>query len=115
MSVSGIFKKLSNLFSAPKDRDLYGYWIYVRCNRCGERISTRVDLRNDFSPEYGEDEKETIFYSRKVLMGQKQCFQQIEVHLKFNEKRELLDREINGGKFISAEEYSASGDQEPES
>jgi hypothetical protein len=112
MAGSSLFKKLTNLFSAPKQQDSYEYWIFVRCDRCGEKISTRVDLRNDLSPEYGEEEKETIFYCRKVLMGQKLCFQQVEVHLKFSEKREPLDREISGGKFISDEEYLEREDQD---
>lgn len=101
----GVFKRLSKLFSSSGDQDPHGYWIFVRCNRCGEVIRTRVDLRNDLSLEYGEDGKDYIYYCRKVLIGQKLCFQQVEVHLKFSDKRELIDREINGGIFTSEEEY----------
>jgi hypothetical protein len=105
MKRTRLFKKLSNLFSSSKAHDPYGYWIFVRCNRCGELINTRLDLRNDLSLDYGEEEKNTIYFCRKVLMGQKLCFQKIEVKLKFNEKRQLLDREVSGGKFVSHEEY----------
>jgi hypothetical protein len=105
MKNSGLIKKLSNILSSSKKNEPYGYRIYVRCNGCGEKISTRVDLRNDLSPDYGNEGKDLIYYCRKVLMGQKLCFQQVEVHLKFNEARQLLDREISGGKFISEEEF----------
>lgn len=98
-------KKLSNLITSSGDQDSHGYWIYVQCNCCGEIIRTRVDLRNDLSLEYGDDYKEHIYYCRKVLIGQKRSFQQIEVHLKFNEKRELVDRKINGGTHTSEREY----------
>jgi hypothetical protein len=107
MKSTGFFKTLSRLFSPSEKQDPNSYWIFVRCNRCGEKISTRVNLSNDLSPEYGEEGKDTIYYCRKVLMGQNICFQQIEVHLKFNQKRELLDREINGGIFIDDEEFRA--------
>lgn len=76
----------------------------MRCKRCGEIICTRVDLHNDLSFEFGGDRNDYIYYCRKVLIGQEQCFQQVEVHLKFNNKRELINREINGGEFTSEEE-----------
>jgi hypothetical protein len=112
ISRMGLFKKLSNLFVSSGDQDPSGYWIFVRCNRCGEVIRTRVDLRNDLSLEYGEDRKDYIYYCRKVLIGQKRCFQQIEVHIKFNDKRELIDREINGGEFTSEEEFIKALEEE---
>jgi hypothetical protein len=105
MKNPGLIKKLSNMFSPSKDHDPQGYRIYVSCNRCGEKISTRVDLSNDLSPDYGDEGKAIIYYCRKVLMGQKMCFQRVEVHLKFNEARQLLEREISGGKFIDKEEF----------
>jgi hypothetical protein len=39
---------------------------------------------------------------RKVLMGSGRCFQPIEVTLKFDEGRRLLERQITGGKFTAA-------------
>lgn len=105
MKSINFIKKLTDLFSSAPAHDPYGYRIYVRCNRCGEKVSTRIDLRNDLSPDYSDREKDTTYYCRKVLIGQKLCFQKIEVSLKFNEGRKLLDREINGGIFISKEEF----------
>lgn len=98
-------KKISNLFSSSADHDQNAYWIFVKCNRCGEKIEARVDLRNDLSLEYGANEKKNYYYCRKVLMGQELCFQQVEVHLKFNANRELIDRDISGGEFINEAEF----------
>lgn len=101
----GLFKKLSNLFTSSGDQDLHGYWVYVRCNRCGEVIRTRVNLQNDLSLKYGNSGRDYGYYCRKVLTGQTLCFQRIEVYLKFNDKRELIDRAINGGEFTSEINY----------
>jgi hypothetical protein len=94
----GIFRKLSGLFTgSPQDRSL---WIAVQCDRCGEIIRTRVDLNNDLSAEYGEGEGETAYYSRKVLVGKKGCYIPIEVEMKFDAHRNLVEKRVKGGKFV---------------
>jgi len=94
-----LLKKLATLFavSAPSS---HWYSLSVQCNRCGEVIQTQINLSNDLSVEYGEDEKATSYFCRKVLMGKQRCFQQIEVALTFDANRKLIDRKIEGGKFI---------------
>jgi len=100
-ALMSIFKRLSSLFSAQgttnNQRD---YWLVVRCKRCGEIIRSRVDLWNDLSwtdPDSGEN---SAYTCRKTLMGSGICFQQIEVNLAFDSKRNVLDRDITGGEFI---------------
>lgn len=94
----GIFKKLSSLVTgSPKDHSL---WISVKCDRCGEIIRTRVDLNNDLSAEYGEGEGETTYYSRKVLIGKAGCYIPIEVEMKFDAHRNLVGKQVKGGKFV---------------
>ena len=99
-------KKLTSLFPSPMLGDERGYWIYARCNRCKEVLKARIDLYNDLSIDY--DDPKMGFYSRKVLMGTSRCFQQIEVNLKFNEKRKLTDSQVSGGQLITNEEYEQS-------
>jgi len=91
-----LFKKLFG--GTSKSAQRY-YNFSVKCNRCGEVIEGRVDLNNDLSVEY--EEGGDIFYARKVLMGENRCFQRIEVELKFNSARELLEQHITGGQFSS--------------
>ena len=94
----GLKKKLSSLFaSSPKD---HSFWISVKCDRCGEIIRTRVDLNNDLSAEYAEGEGETAYYSRKVLIGKEGCYIPIEVELKFDAHRNLVEKRVKGGKFM---------------
>lgn len=95
----GFLDKLLSVFSQGKDDR--AYWIYVQCGRCSERLKTRVDLYNDLSPRYSEAGSDKTFYCRKVIIGSDRCFQLIEVQLYFDSKRNLLQREIDGGEFIS--------------
>ncbi|HEX7975050.1 MAG TPA: hypothetical protein VF498_11630 [Anaerolineales bacterium] len=94
----GLLKKLSNLFAAPERSAGYGYWISVKCNRCGEVIRSRIDLRNDLSLNY--EEGEAPFFCRKTLIGSQHCYQPIEVELKFDSNRKLIDREAQAGQFV---------------
>lgn len=96
----GFFQKLSRLFFPPSASKDYSYWVTVKCKRCGEQIRARVDLRNDLSTEYGADGGILSYYCRKVLVGEKLCFQQIEVELTFDSNRQLVSREIKGGEFV---------------
>ena len=101
----GLFKKLSRLLAPPVKADERAYWLYVKCNRCGEKIKSRVDLYNDLSPIYTETG--VTFFCRKVLIGQQRCYQKVEVEMSFDERRKLTDRQISGGKFITEDEFTA--------
>jgi hypothetical protein len=94
-------KKVSSIFTGPgernRDRSLS---IAVRCDRCGEVIRTRVDLSNDLAAEFGEGEREAAYFCRKVLVGNQGCYVPVEVLLKFDARRSLVEKQINGGKFL---------------
>ncbi len=85
-----------------------GVYYYVRCDRCGERLRLRVDPYWDLGSADGGG-----FVVTKRLVGQK-CFRPIEVTLTFDDRRVETERDITGGKFITAEEYGAeeAGDSE---
>lgn len=97
--IMSIFKRISDLFSPTSGIDKNAYWETVRCKRCGETIRARINLANDLSAEY--DGGTTTYVVRKILMGEGRCFQQVEVILKFDEKRHLIDRAISGGEFLA--------------
>lgn len=92
----GFFK---NLFSGTPSKPEKHYYVFqVKCRRCGEIIEGRVDLDNDLSLEY--EENNNVYFGRKVLMGSGHCFQQIEVELKFTPDRHLIERDVKGGTFV---------------
>ncbi|HEY85251.1 MAG TPA: hypothetical protein G4N96_09100, partial [Chloroflexi bacterium] len=84
------------LFPTTGSRESPNYTIYARCNRCQEVLTTRVNLYNDLSLR-----DEGGYTSRKVLIGGNRCFQQIEVILHFDTNRNLTEREITGGVFVT--------------
>ena len=89
---------LKNLFSVPTAAKTDFYSFAVKCARCGEIIDGRVNLSNDLSLEF--EDNRNVYFGRKVLMGSGKCFQQIEVDLKFDPSRKLLDRQATGGDFV---------------
>ncbi|MBP1692353.1 MAG: hypothetical protein H6Q37_236 [Chloroflexi bacterium] len=95
----GIFKKLSGFFSTsgPQKAPDYSTNISVKCNRCGEIIRARIDLRNDLTINYDNN---TTYYCRKVIIGEQRCYQKIEVELTFDARKKLISRLISGGEFV---------------
>jgi hypothetical protein len=93
----GFLKRLLSRKAEEED----AIWIHVRCGKCGEGIKSRVDLRHDLTPRYGEGGNVTSYFLRKVLIGSGRCFQPIEVKLTFDANRNIISREITGGDFIA--------------
>ena len=105
----GFFDSLKSLFggSSGGEQSDGVYWIYVRCRRCGEVIKTRLDLFNNLSPN-----DEGGYTASKTLVGNRLCFERIEVTLTFDENRRLINRDISRGDFITAEEFEAAQSSE---
>jgi len=96
----GFLDSMKSLLGGGNAQDKTGYYVYVRCHRCGEAIKTRIDMRNDLSRL-----EEGGFVVHKTLVGSQRCFERIEVTLSFDETHRLVDREITRGEFITREEY----------
>lgn len=93
----GFLKKLFG--GEPSRPEKRYYTFHVKCNRCGEVIEGRVDLDNDLSLDYEGDS--TVYFVRKGLIGEKRCFQRIEVEMKFTSDRELIEQQATGGQFVN--------------
>jgi hypothetical protein len=91
--------KLLQKISAKPEKEYYIF--QVKCKRCGEIITGRVDMANDLSVEY--ESGGNTYICRKVLMGdgKNYCYQQVEVSLKFNAgHKKLLEKQVSGGEFV---------------
>jgi hypothetical protein len=101
-------KKITNAlsagFSKGGESDFYNF--QVKCNRCGETLTGRVNLMNELSAEYGSEGEGEGYTCRKVLMGSGRCFQQVEVIVHFDSGKSPINREVNGGKFFDNTETS---------
>ena len=103
--MGGLLKKLNSLFARTVQSDR-NHYLYVQCKRCGEKIRVRVDMSSELSPDYADSgDFPNGYYCRKVVVGEKRCFQPIEINLKFDGKRRLLEKQIDGGTFLTEDEY----------
>jgi hypothetical protein len=95
-------QRISGLFAgANPEKGSGSFELAVKCSRCGEVIRARIDLANDLSAEYGEGDGETSYHCRKVLIGKQGCYAPIEVVLKFDARRNLVEHQISGGNLLT--------------
>jgi hypothetical protein len=105
-----ILKKFSNIFSSPPPKTDRTMYLYVQCNKCGEKLRARVDVWNELTPEFdGKSDNPASYHSRKVLIGEKNCYQPIELRLKFDKNHKLMEKTIVGGKYIDQTDYNNQG------
>ncbi len=94
------WSKLSKIIAPgdSSDFDTRSHWIYVRCKRCGDILSSCVDLQNDLSQDYASSQ----FVTRKTLVGDgaNRCFQRVELTLTFDKNKRLLDIQAIGGEVV---------------
>lgn len=118
-------KFLKRFLSGPGDGSEAGtdpnlLWYYVRCKRCGEQIAVMARKGYDLVEQYaesGESDAPTGYSLLKDVMGRSDtCFQQMRIEVHFNTKYEEESRHIQGGEFITAEEYGgiANGHDQPQ-
>src|SRR5262245_11348181 len=85
--------------------------LYVRCNRCNAPVHVRVDPRNDLVIEYGDDEDASGYRLIKEIMDSR-CFRLMRAEIEYDRARRELNRQIEGGTFISREEYDQLATQD---
>ena len=78
--------------------------LYVRCDRCGAPVHVRVDPRNDLVIEYGDDEEAAGYRLFKEIMDSR-CFRLMRAEIAYDRARREIDRQLEGGQFITEEEY----------
>jgi hypothetical protein len=83
-----------------------GLYFYLRCARCGDLVRVRVNLASELQQEFENDDFPVAYTVRKMVVDQR-CFRPIEVILRFDNRRRERSREIDGGVFLSQEEYEA--------
>lgn len=104
--VSRVFARLLGR-GAAGGGDANALWLYVRCGQCGEPICLRVDKLRDLEELYeGESDFPTGYALHKEVMGQR-CFRMLRVEMQLDRQKRPVDQRVEGGRFISREEYEA--------
>lgn len=102
-TLSGLLDKLRTLIfgsadSQPRDPD--GIYFYVKCDKCGAPVRIRVDKVHDLHRDY---ERGGYTLRKEIMDGT--CFSLIYATLHFNDAFRIVEQEIEGGAFITWEEY----------
>ncbi len=96
----GFLNSLKSKFTAPSDPN--ALWLYVKCKRCGKPVAVRIDLRNDPSL----DDESDGYILRKEIMDDK-CFTLMHAEIKLNARRDVTEKTIDKGEFITEEQFLA--------
>ncbi len=99
-------KKLKEaLLGSPtgKTRDPDGIYLYVKCEKCGATLRVRADKRHDLQRDYDTGE----YVLRKEMMDNS-CFNLMQATVRFDPSYKIVERQIEGGTFISREDYEAA-------
>lgn len=78
--------------------------LYVRCERCGTPVHVRVDPRNDLLGEYDDSNEASGYRLVKEIMDSR-CFRLMRAEIAYDRARHELHRELEGGTFITQQEY----------
>jgi hypothetical protein len=89
------------LASTPSG-DSDGLYMYVQATGCDEVVRVRINLRNDLS----ETDDGKGYWVHKLARGQK-CPRNIDITVHFSQSRNIVDREIDGGKYVDEATYRA--------
>jgi hypothetical protein len=103
------FGRLAKAFTGGGGRREVGaggnaIWVYVQCSHCGEKIRVRVSREHDLSADFEGGDFPSAYYAHKEIIGN-DCFRRIKVDLYFDGRRQLSEQKIDGGAFITREEF----------
>jgi len=96
---------------ASSPADPHGLYVYVRCSKCAEAVKVRINLSNDLSELMADDDSDRIvgYAAEKGVVGSNfMCGQTMRLYLTFDRSRRLTDKRVEGGAFISEDEYRTS-------
>jgi hypothetical protein len=80
--------------------------IYVRCDKCGEKIHIRANKRTDVSQEYPEGGENAVPTLHKEILGS-QCQNLMYVHLTFDGAHRVVASEAERCAVITPAEFEA--------
>jgi hypothetical protein len=80
-------------------------WLYVRCERCGEKIRIRINRNTDAQPEYDENGRQTHYWLRKEILGS-QCPALMYVEMQLDGAGRVIEQKAERCVVITEAEYN---------
>ena len=101
-----LFDQMGQLFQGPSpqpsdpqvDADKDGFFFYVACDNCNNHLRLRVGRSYDLERE------ESGFSWRKTIVDSR-CFRKMEARVVFDSSYRVVEKEIEGGRFVGREEW----------
>lgn len=99
----------SKLFSAKGKKSkaprMKGNFIpfHIKCDKCGEEITVRVNRLTDIQNLYVEPGEEGAAYTLKKEVLGKKCSNLMNMEIDFDRSYRIISQNISGGKFITPE------------
>ena len=79
-------------------------WLYVRCERCQEKIRIRVNRNTDAQPEYDDNGRLTHYFLRKEILGNS-CPNLMSVELQLDGGGRIIARQAERCVLITEQEF----------
>lgn len=96
----GLFDFIKNIFSGDKQADVIDF--YVRDDKCGNEIKIVFRKGYDIVREYGDGDE--AYSVRKVAICD-ECYNKINISLKFDNKYNIVSQDVENGEIITKEDY----------
>ena len=97
----GIIKFLKSIFTGERQKKTIK--IYLKDNKCGEKIKLVLRKGYDIVSEYG-DQKEAAFSIKKMVICNN-CYNKIELYIEFDKYYDIINKEIKNGQLLTEEEF----------
>lgn len=85
-------------------QDGNGLFIFIQCNRCGEKIKLRL-RKTDELQRLENNQNGASFFVKKMVMGSN-CFNRMESTIEFDARYNVVHSEIENGKLLSVAEFN---------
>lgn len=105
--IANLFKRRSRGDKGYTTKDsTNGVWIYVQCDRCGEKIKVRLRTTSELQRREGPDAADGLgeMFVQKTIVGS-QCYQRIDVVVDFDARHNVVSSDVKNGKLITVAEY----------
>ena len=89
--------------------DTQGIYFYALCDNCGAKVKVRADKQHDLN------QTDNGYVWHKTIVDNR-CFRRLQAVVYLDNRYQMTDYELTGGRFISQEEYEArpeTADTEP--
>jgi hypothetical protein len=84
------------------DADSDGFFFYVACDNCDDHLRLRVTRSYDLEREEGGG------YSWRKTIVDGRCFRKMEARASFDSAYRVVEKEIEGGRFVGREAWEAN-------